>query len=282
MVQTRYVSEEGNPVVKKEKKSSQKKQNRRNDIRQYIFVIRELTAREIKRKYARSSLGIIWSVLNPLLNMVVMSLLFSTMFRRSIENFPIYYLTGQIFWTLFSGGTKSSMTSLVDNKSLLIKAKLPKQTFVLSRVYTSLVNFGYTCIAFVLMLVVFRIRPSLTMLLFPVDVLFVLTISMGVGYVLSVTYVFFADVKYLYSVFLTLWMYMSAIFYPIERLPESMQNFIGCNPVYVMIAFARECVMYGQVPKAMMWIKLISWSVGSMAVGLGVFKWKENQVMQKI
>ena len=282
MVQTCYVSEEGNPVVKKEKKSSQKKQNRRNDIRQYIFVIRELTAREIKRKYARSSLGIIWSVLNPLLNMVVMSLLFSTMFRRSIENFPIYYLTGQIFWTLFSGGTKSSMTSLVDNKSLLIKAKLPKQTFVLSRVYTSLVNFGYTCIAFVLMLVVFRIRPSLTMLLFPVDVLFVLTISMGVGYVLSVTYVFFADVKYLYSVFLTLWMYMSAIFYPIERLPESMQNFIGCNPVYVMIAFARECVMYGQVPKAMMWIKLISWSVGSMAVGLGVFKWKENQVMQKI
>lgn len=282
MVQTCYVSEEGNPVVKKEKKSSQKKQNRRNDIRQYIFVIRELTAREIKRKYARSSLGIIWSVLNPLLNMVVMSLLFSTMFRRSIENFPIYYLTGQIFWTLFSGGTKSSMTSLVDNKNLLIKAKLPKQTFVLSRVYTSLVNFGYTCIAFVLMLVVFRIRPSLTMLLFPVDVLFVLTISMGVGYILSVTYVFFADVKYLYSVFLTLWMYMSAIFYPIERLPESMQSFIGCNPVYVTIAFARECVMYGQVPKTMMWIKLIGWSAGSIAIGLGVFKWKENQVMQKI
>ena len=128
-----------------------------SDFLQYIFVIRELTAREIKRKYARSSLGIIWSVLNPLLYMVVMSLIFSTMFRRSIENFPIYYLTGQIFWTLFSGATNSAMTALVDNRNLLLQAKLPKQTFVLSRVYTTLVNFGYTCIAYIPMLIVFRI-----------------------------------------------------------------------------------------------------------------------------
>ena len=111
-------------------------------IRQYTFVIRELTAREIKRKYARSSLGIIWSVLSPLLFMVVLSLVFSTMFKRSIENYPIYYLTGQILWTMYGGATNASMTALTDNKSLLIKAKLPKQVFILSRIYTSLVNFG--------------------------------------------------------------------------------------------------------------------------------------------
>lgn len=253
-----------------------------HDWKQYLFVIHELTAREIKRKYARSSLGIIWSVLNPLLYMIVMSLIFSTMFRRSIENFPIYYLTGQIFWGLFSGATNSSMSALVDNKTLLIKAKLPKHTFVLSRIYTAFVNFLYTCIAFVLMLVVFRVQPSWSMLLLPIDVLFLLAISTGVGYFLSVSYVFFADIKYLYSVFLTLWMYMSAIFYPISGLPEAMQSFIGCNPVYVAIAFARECVMYGQIPEPMMWIKLLGWSVGCIVVGLGFFKLKENQVMQKI
>jgi len=253
-----------------------------SDIRQYAFVIRELTSREIKRKYARSSLGILWSVLNPLLHMVVMSLIFSTMFRRSIENFPIYYLTGQIFWTLFSGATTAAMTALVDNRSLLVKAKLPKQTFVLSRIYTALVNFGYTFIAYVLMLVVFRIRFSVTMLLFPLAVLFMLAISVGAGYILSVIYIFFADVKYLYSVFLTLWMYMSALFYPVTSLPEAMQTFIGCNPIYVVIAFARECVMYGRVPGIMMWIKLIGWSAGSLAVGLNVFKLKENQIMQRI
>lgn len=253
-----------------------------SDIRQYIFVIRELTAREIKRKYARSSLGIIWSVLNPLMYMVVMSLIFSTMFRRSIENFPIYYLTGQIFWTLFSGATISAMTALVDNRNLLIKAKLPKQTFVLSRIYTTLVNFGYTCIAYVLMLVIFRIKPTFAMILFPLAVVFMLMISIGVSYILSVVYVFFADVKYLYSVFLTLWMYMSALFYPISSLPESMQNFISFNPIYLVIAFARECVMYGKVPDIMIWIKLVCWSLGSMWVGLAVFKRGENQVMQRV
>ena len=260
---------------------SESRGNRR-DIRQYIFVIRELTAREIKRKYVGSSLGIIWSVLNQLLHMVVMSLIFSTMFRHSIENFPIYYLTGQIFWILFSGATESAMTALVDNKSLLIKSKLPRQTFVLSRVYTSLVNFGYTCIAYVLMLVVFQVKPSAALLLFPLSVIFMLTISAGVGYILSVIYVFFADVKYLYSVFLTLWMYMSALFYPITSLPEVMRDFIGCNPVYVCIAFARECVMYGRVPDMMMWMKLIGWSLGSLTVGYHFFRIKENQIMQKI
>lgn len=255
---------------------------KKEDIKQYVFVIKELTAREIKRKYARSSLGIIWSVLNPLLMMIVMSLIFSTMFRRSIENFPIYYLTGTVFWGLFSGATNSAMSALVDNKSLLIKAKLPKHTFILSRIYTSLVNFGYTCIAYVLMLIVFKIKPSLTMLLFPVDVLFALIFSMGIGYMLSVLYVFFADIKYLYSVLLTVLMYMSAIFYPIERLPEAMQTFISFNPVYVIIYFARTCVMQGQVPAGEVWIKLICWSLISFVVGMTVFKAKENKVMQKI
>ncbi len=249
---------------------------------QYFFVIRELTSREIKRKYARSSLGILWSVLNPLLTMVVMSLIFSTMFRHSIENFPIYYLTGQIFWTLFSTATNSSMTALVDNKSLLIKAKLPKQTFVLSRVYTALVNFGYTSIAYVLMLAVFRVKLHPSAFLVLVDILFAMAIATGVGYALSVEYVFFADIKYLYGVFLTLLMYFSAIFYPVTRLSEGMQKIIAYNPVYLTIQFARQCVMYGEVPDAQTWIRLILWSAGSLIAGWLMFKKRENKVMQII
>ena len=255
---------------------------RKNDLKQYAFVIQELTSREIKRKYARSSLGIIWSVLNPLLTMIVLSLVFSTMFWKSIQNFPVYYLTGQIFWTLFSGATNSAMTALVDNKNLLIQAKLPKQVFVLSRVYTSLVNFGYTCIAYILILLVFHIHPSITMMLLLVDVFFTLIFSMGIGFMLSVAYVFFADINYLYSVFLTLLMYLSAIFYPVDQLTEAMQVFIGCNPIYVSIAFARDCMMYGKVPEPMLWIKLIAWSVGSFVLGFVVFKAKENKVIEKV
>ena len=127
----------------------------KEELKQYYFVIKQLVDREIKRKYARSFLGVIWSVLNPLMTMAVMSMIFSTIFKRTIENYPIYYLTGTIFWQLFSGATNSAMTALVDNRTLLLKVKLPKQTFVLARIYTALTNFGYTCVAYVLMLVKF-------------------------------------------------------------------------------------------------------------------------------
>ena len=250
--------------------------------RQYFFAIRELTTREIKRKYARSYLGIVWSVLNPLLTMAVMSLIFSTMFRRSIENFPIYYLTGSIFWTLFSGTTNSAMTSLVDNKSLLLKVKLPRQTFVLSRVYTSLVNFGYTFLAYILMLLVFRIKPSWTMLLFPIDVLLALLFALGIGYILSIVYVFFADIKYLYGILLTLWMYLSAVFYPVDALPKLMQTLIGFNPVYLSIYIARESILYGRLPDPMAWIKLAMAAGISCMIGLRVFRRNQNMVMQRM
>lgn len=251
-------------------------------FRQYIFVIKELTAREIKRKYARSSLGILWSVLNPLLTMVVMSLIFSTMFKRNIENFPIYYLTGQMLWNLFSGATNSAMSVLVDNKSLLIKAKLPKHVFILSRVYTAFVNFLYTFIAFVFMLAVFRVEPSWWILLLPVDVLLITLISIGIGYLLATQYVFFADIKYLYSVFLTLLMYMSAIFYPVDGLNTFMLRVVTNNPVYMVIALARSHVMYGELGDSSYWIKLCIWTVIILVVGMTVFKVKENQVMQKV
>lgn len=249
---------------------------------QYIFALKQMVAREVKRKYARSYLGIVWSVLNPLMSMAVMSLIFSTIFKRSIENFPIYYLTGTIFWTLFSGSTNSAMTALVDNRSMLMKVKLSKQTFVLARVFTALTNFGYTCVAYVLMLLVFRIKPNVYMLFFPIAVFFILLFSLGIGFVLSILYVFFGDIKYLYSVLLTLWMYLSAVFYPVDRLSDRMQWVIRKNPVYNYIEFARDIVLYSKMPEPILWIKIILWGVCSFALGYWIFRKTENLVMQKM
>ena len=254
--------------------------------KQYFFVIRELTAREIKRKYARSFLGIIWSVLNPLLTMIVMTMIFSYMFRRSIVNYPLYYLTGSTFWSLFSTSTNTAMSALVDNRTLLMKVKLPKQTFVLSRIYTALVNFGYSLVAFAFIVLIYCLSGKLVLnasiFLLPVDVFFTLLFAIGVSYILSIAYVFFGDVKYLYSVLLTLWMYTSAIFYPVEQLPEMIKTVIGYNPVYVSIVFAREIIMNGKVPAITWWVRLIAYGICSFVVGYFVFKKHENKVMQKI
>lgn len=254
----------------------------RGEVRQYYFVIKELVSREIKRKYARSFLGILWSVLNPLMTMAVMSMIFTTIFKRSIENYPIYYLTGQIIWQFFSGATNAAMTSLVDNQTLLLKAKLPRQIFVLARLYAALTSFGYICIAYVLMLLVFRIRPSVTMLLFFVDIFFLLLFSMGIGYLLSILYVFFADVKYLYSIILTLWMYMSAIFYPYDSTTALMKKVIGANPIYAYISVARDAVLYQCSPEPIRLVQMVFWGIISFAVGYHVFRKNENLVMQKL
>ena len=149
-------------------RKEQGKKEKAERRKQYFFVIRELTSREIKRKYSRSYLGILWSVLNPLLSMAVISLIFSQLFKRSIDNYPIYYLTGFILWQLFTGATNAAMTALVDNKMMLIKVKLPMEIFILARIYTALVNLGYSMMAYVVMLLVFQVKPNLTMFFFPI------------------------------------------------------------------------------------------------------------------
>ncbi len=250
--------------------------------RQYRFVVKQLVSREIKRKYARSYLGVVWSVLNPLLSMAVLSMIFSTMFKRSIENYPIYYLTGMILWNFFSQATSTAMTALEDNRNLLLRVKLSKKTFVLARVYTAVTNLGYTCIAYVLMLLFFKIQPSWYLLLLPVDFIFITLFAMGFAYILSILYVFFGDIKHLYSVLLQLWMFMCAIFYPVETVTGAMQLIITYNPIYAYINFARDCVLYRQCPDIVTWLMVVLWGLGIYILGCWIFNRQENRVMQRI
>lgn len=259
-----------------------KKKIEDSNIKQYLFVISELTGRELKRKYSRSKLGILWSVLNPLLHMIVMSLIFATMFKSSIKNFPIYYLCGNVLWSLFTTATNTAMTVLVDNKQMLIKVKIPMQVFVVSRVYTALVNLGYSFIAFVFILLFFRISLNWTVLFIPVIVLCQLMFTLGFSYILSVSYVFFGDIKHLYGIVLTLWMYLSALFYPTERLPEAMRTVVANNPIYIYIDSLRWIVLEGVLPPVNTMIKMVIWSVLVYFIGTHIFNSSKNKIMQKL
>lgn len=250
--------------------------------KQQWFVICQLVSRETKRRYSRSKLGIIWSVLNPLLTMAVMSVLFTQMFRRSIENYPLYLLTGNMIWQLFSGGTNAAMTSIVDNRTLLLKIKISKETFPLSRIYSAAVNFLYTFLAYLVVLLCFGSSLNLTMLLAPAIILCLLLFTTGLGYLLAVIYVFFGDIKHLYSVILTLWMYLSAIFYPVSEIPKAVQPLIQENPLYLYIQSMRECMLYKTVPEPGIWLRMLLWGVIIFLAGRWVFRKKENQMMLAI
>lgn len=250
--------------------------------KQYWFVIKELTGREIKRKYARSKLGIVWSVLNPLLNMIVMSLVFSYMFSRSIDKFPVYYLIGQTVYGLFSEATRSAMTAIADNKTLIVRTKIPKQTFILSRVYTAFVNFLYTLIPLVGILIFFKVHIGWKAILIIPDIILLMMFSTGVGYILAVMYVFFADIKHFYGIILTILMYMSAIFYPANSLPDFMKVVVSYNPVYLGIDIARNVIQYNLFPYYTEWVKLGIYAITALVVGMVLYRKKENQIMIEI
>jgi len=256
--------------------------SKKEKINQYRFVIKELTAREIKRKYSRSVLGIVWSVLSPLLSMVVISLVFTQIFERSIKNFPIYYLCGSLLWQLFTTSTNAAMTTFVDNRPMLIKVKFPMQIFILSRVYTALVNLGYSLVGFFLMLFVFQVYPKWSMLFAPIIIVLLLLFSLGVSYILATAYVFFGDVKHLYSVFLQLLLFCSALFYPVDRLGGFMYIVVTNNPVFNYIDALRTIVINGSLPTFSCMIRITIWGVGMYVFGYRIFKKNKNMIMQKI
>lgn len=256
--------------------------DRITEKQQYWFAIRELTAREIKRKYARSKLGIVWSVLNPLLHMTVLSLIFSYMFSRNIENFPVYLIIGQTVFNLFSNGTNHAMTAIADNKSLIQRTKLPKQTFIFSRVLTAFVNFGFSLVPLILVMLVFRIRITWRVILIVPDLILLSIFILGAGYILATLYVHFADIKYFYSIVTQLVMYASAIFYPATRLPVYMQTVVTYNPVFLAIDIARHVLLYGLLPYYTEWIKLFIASLLSITVGYWVFRKNENNLMIRL
>ena len=130
--------------------------------------------------------------------MVVMTLIFSYMFKHKIDHYPLYYLAGTLIYSLFSEVTTRTMSALTDNKVLLVRTKLPLQVFILSRAYTALVNFLYTLIPFALLLIVFKIKPSITMIMLIPDILLMLILSIGISYMVATAYVFFEDIKYLF------------------------------------------------------------------------------------
>lgn len=211
-------------------------------------LLKQLVLREIKVKYRRSFLGIIWTVLNPLLNMLVITMVFSQIFRFQIENYQVYYLSGSILFNFTIDTTTQSMHSIIGNGGLIKKVYIPKYVFPLAKVLVGTVNFGYSAIALLIVMLLTNvpITTSLLMTFFLLPALFMFTY--GISLVLSALAVFFRDVLYLYSIFSTLWIYLTPVFYPIDILPDNILSIVQRNPMYHFVTYFRELCLYGTIP----------------------------------
>ena len=239
---------------------------------QYKPLLYELVARDLKVKYRRSFLGYVWSLLNPLLMMCVMTLVFSYVFRFDIPNYPLYLITGQTLWTFFNESTNISMYSVLQNGALIKKVYIPKFIFPVSRVLSSFVTMSFSLIAILIVMVGTQSPFYWTILLFPIPLFLLLLFSMGVGMILSALSVYFRDITHLYSVLTLAWMYMTPTFYPVSALPENIQPIIQVNPICAYITFFREVVLYGTMPTAFMWLQCIAASLLALILGLVVFR----------
>lgn len=221
-----------------------------NKLKKHQFLFEELVKRDFKQKYKRTVLGMGWSILAPLLTLLVMKLVFGHFFGRSIAHYTIYLFCGNLLFSYFKEATSGSMNSLVSNANIFTKINVPKYLFLLSKSVSSLINFGLTlCIFFVFVLVDgISVNSQFLMLLFPVCCLVVFNV--GVGLVLSALFVFFRDISYLYNIFTMLLMYMSAIFYQITIVPAKYRVLFYLNPVYCYIEYFRKIVLESKIPSA--------------------------------
>lgn len=241
----------------------------------YKELLKELVNRDVKIKYRRSVLGILWSVLNPLGMMVIMSIVFSQVFRGNIENFPVYLMCGQVIFNFYNEASSVAMTSVLGNASLIKKVYVPKYLFPMSKVCSCFVNLLTSFIALLIVIVCTGTKLSWTVLLLFIPVLYVFLFSLGMGLLLSALVVAFRDLMHLYGVLLTAWMYLTPIFYPVDILPGWVRTIVELNPLTNIIEILRGVIMYGTVPGLMVNVKcLVSCAI---ALGVGVFVFYKQQ-----
>lgn len=243
----------------------------------YRFLLQDLVMKDFKLKYRRSILGFFWSILNPLLMMLVITAVFSSLFRSDIEYFPVYYLCGYLIFNFVIEATNNAMTSIVQSGQLMKKVYIPKYIFPLEKCTFSLVNVFFSFIAVFLVILITGMPIKWTILLIPIPIVFAYMFSIGFGLILATLNTFFRDTGHLYSVWTTAWMYLTPLFYPMDILPEAMQRIVGYNPLFYYISYFRQLVIEGTVPDLRMNLICIVLSVLFLVIGLIVFKKKQDR-----
>ena len=254
------------------------------NFKRYTFLMNQMVSRDFKVKYKRSVLGILWSLLFPLLQMSVMAVVFSQMFRFRMEgiNYLVYLMTGLVIFNYFSEASNTAMTSLVTNFQLMKKVYIPKYIFPLSKCIFATINFLLTLIP-LLLIILFsgdantHCTLNIYYLFLPFAYLCVFLFAVGVGFILSTISVFLRDIFYIYGIMLTMWQYFTPTFYDIKMLTPGLQKLFYLNPLYHYIDFTRTIILYNTMPSLNNWLWCGGTAIFFFFVGCIVFKAKQDK-----
>lgn len=246
-----------------------------NKIKKNSYILKSIVKKNFKAQYRNSLLGILWTVLHPLLNMLVLTLVFSQLFggRDGVGIYPVYLLCGNLIFSIMRQITTQSLGSMVGSAGLIKKVKISYSVFPIANMFTALVNFGLSFIALIIVMLFVKQQFHWTILLTIGILPAVLLFSLGIGFALACMYVFFRDVKHLYEVFLTLWTYLTPMFYSVSILKD---NFIGkiinLNPMTHYITAFRDIIQWGAIPSIQEFLIMYGWAFLMLAIGYAIFK----------
>lgn len=248
------------------------------NVKKYSFLMQQLVSRDIKLKYRRSYMGYIWTLLEPLLTMIVLCFVFSQLKGKSDRFFPIYVLTGKLIYGFFSGSTKAAMKSVQANSAMLRKVNVPKVIYPLTTIFSNFIFFLLSLVVLVGVVLVLRAPVSASVLFAIVPIILIFFMSTGIGLILATLEVFFRDMQYLWNVALTMIMYTCAIFYDVSLVVENGYAWVlRLNPVYMVILLFRQSILPSAV-EAFHWQTLGITAVFSFALFfLGLFVFQKNQ-----
>ncbi len=238
----------------------------------YKFLIRQLVSRDFKVRYKRSVLGVLWSLLNPMLMMTVQYMVFSQIFKSDIENYPVYLLSGLVVFNFFSEGVGQALTSVVGNASLITKVYMPKYVYPVTRVLSSGINLLMSLIPLVLVAAVTHEEFTKAYIMLPYFLICLVGFTIGFGMLMSALMVFFRDVQFLWGILSLLWMYLTPIFYPLSILPDSIKNGMNANPMIYYITPVRDIVLEGITPEPYMFFQCAVITAISLIIGGFIFK----------
>lgn len=248
----------------------------------YRELINQFVSRSIKTRYKRSVLGILWTLLNPLLTMIVLTIVFSQVFRFSLVNYPIYVLCGLVVWNFFSSVTSGAMSEMLWSGNLLGRIYVPKSVFAVSAVGTGLINLLLSLIPVFIIALILQVQITPAIILMPLSVLFLTIFSLGLGLALSTAAVFFGDMEPVYNVVLMMWFYATPIIYPVEVIPEQFQWLIRLNPLYYLLTIFRDPLYKGTVPELSFWLISGVLALVMLMIGAFVFTSKSNEYAYRI
>ncbi|WP_145139449.1 ABC transporter permease [Paenibacillus sp. Y412MC10] len=253
-----------------------------NNFMKYRYLLIQLVSRDFKVKYKRSLLGVVWSLLNPLLTMIILTLVFSKLFKSNIPNFPVYFLCGSVMFNFFSESTSLALGSIYSNASLIKKVYFPKYMFPFSKNIFSLINLFTSFLAVILVMIATKTGFHLTMLLFFIPIFYLFFFAVGVSLILSCAAVFFRDLAHLYSIVLTALNFLTPVFYPIDILPGTIRPFVEINPLTQAIQMLREMILYNQIPSLDEHLMIGSITLCTLILGILVFYKKQDRFIMYI